>query len=391
MVSPLTGNDQRPVSQARPGRELGLKVPHRVWWLTPPPISASSLGEVLAAIRPWISKHLLDGPGWERMLAVARGLPADAANYQFGFEYQLQHPSADADLCIAVWPRTPVARHFVSRGKAPDAGLAEAAFADVLLEIERDGSFLSRVLGGAIVEYDLSTGPGPRSPGIFLACPRFWDCGNRGHTNPGLLTAALAAAAARPERDEERRAVEKLFDALPAGARILHAGAFPGRRKRAVRLLVTGVEAAELPRMLERAGWPGSAGAVASAVSGYCDLTPCVAAAIDVGPNGVSPRLGLEMFQSPDRIRRLECSEEVWHRFIDRLVERSLCLFGKAVGLRDAARAEVVSDPASGMQANKGINHFKIVLHGDHVEAKAYVFFSARPRLTTTDLLRILG
>ena len=98
MVSPLTGSDQRPVSQARLGRELGLEVPHRVWWLTPPPILASSLGEVLTAIRPWISKELLDGPGWERMLAVARGLPADAANYQFGFEYALRHSSSDADL-----------------------------------------------------------------------------------------------------------------------------------------------------------------------------------------------------------------------------------------------------------------------------------------------------
>ena len=360
-------------------------------WPTSPSGPVSSFGEILEAIRPWISRALLDGPGWERVLACARDLPADLDACLFGFEYELQHSSPDADLCIAIWLHTSVARYYVIRGKAADADAAAMALAEVLLESEREGSFLSRVIGRAIVEYDLSTDPGPRSPGIFLGYPRFWEPGQHGYTNPGVLTAALAAATAQPECDGERRAVETVFNALPAGARISHAGAFPGRGTRAIRLLIAGVEAAALPRTLERLNWPGSVDAVEAAVSGLVHLTPYVTIAIDVGPDGVSPRLGLEMFQSANSTRHFENSPEVWQRFIDRLVERDLCLPEKAAGLRDAARAEMISDPASGLRAHKGINHFKITVHGDNVQAKAYVFFHAKRPLTTADVLRIFG
>ncbi len=357
-------------------------------WPAPSSISASSFGEILEAIRPWISRALLDDPCWERMLACTRALPADTANL-FGFEYQLQHPSPAADLCIAIGLYTPLARYYVIRGKAADADAAAAAFAEVLLESERDGSFLSRVIGGAIVEYDFSTDSGPLSPGIFLACPEFLDHRNRGHTNPGVLTAALAAATARPECDTERRAVEMLFDTLPAGACIHYAGTFPGREARGVRLLVAGVEASAVPDMLERVNWPGSADAVAAAVAAFCDLTPHVTVAVDVGPDGVSPRLGLEMFQSPRLEHRFASSTEVWHRFIDRLAERDLCLPEKADGLREAARTEIVSDPASGLRVRKGIYHFKIALHGDDIQAKAYVFFTTKHPPPTVDVLRL--
>ena len=358
-------------------------------WPAAVPLSAASFGEILEAIRPWIHKALLDGPGWKRVLAFTRGLPADAASYLFGFEYPLQRPAPDADLSIAVWLHTPIARHYISRGKAADADAAEAALAQVLVESERTGSFLSRVIGGAMVEYDLSTDAAFHSPGIFLASPKFWDPASSGYTNPGVLTAALAAATGQPECDEQRQVVEKLFDALPAGARIPHAGAFPGRGSRAIRLLIANVKAADLPGMMEHINWPGSADAVSATVSEFCDLTPYITASLDIGPGGVSPRLGLEMFQVLSPIQRLHSNPEVWHRFIDRLVERDLCLPGKAAGLRETARAETISDPAGDLRVSKGINHFKIALDGDHVEAKAYAFFNVRPLLTAVDVLRI--
>ena len=119
----------------------------RLCWPTSPPLAASSFGEVLEAIRPWISKALLDGPDWERVLAFNRDMPADFANSLFFFEHQLRHPSPDADLCIAIRLHTPIAEYYVSRGKAADADAAESALAEVLLESEREGSFLPRVIG----------------------------------------------------------------------------------------------------------------------------------------------------------------------------------------------------------------------------------------------------
>ena len=358
-------------------------------WPYPPPLAASSFAEVMAAIRPYISKNLHDGWGWERMLACTRDLPAEAANYWFGFEYKLQDPLPSADLCIGVGLHSSVSRHYANRGKATGADAASAAFAQTLLESERDGSFLSQIIGGAIVEYDISTELGSRSPGIFLACPEFWDHKKRGYTNPGALTAALAAATAQPECDKQRRAVEMLFDALPSGARIAYAGAFPGRGSPAIRLLIAGIEADEAPGTLQRVNWPGSVSAAAAAVSGFRDLTPYITVAIDAGPDGISPRLGLEMFQSPSLLDRFESSPEVWHRFIDRLVEHDLCLPAKAVGLRDTVRVQFVADPTSGFRARRVINHFKIGLHDDSVEAKAYVSFSPMPPPLTPLILRL--
>ena len=349
---------------------------------------APSFAEVLEIIRPWISKALIDGQGWERMLALGRGLPADVANYWCAFEFRLQDPSPEADLSISIWSHGLVARHYVNRGKAADANAADVAFAELLQESERDGSFLSRVIGGVILEYDLAAESSPRLPGIFLAPDELWDHGYRGHTNPGLLTAVLAAATARPECDEQRRAVETLFRALPASASIPYAGVFPGRGSDAIRLLIAGIEPAGLPSLLERANWPGSPGAVAAAVSEYCDLTPCITVALDVGRNGISARLGLEMFQSPKPTRRREDSPEVWLQLIGRLVKRDLCLPEKAAGLQDAADLALISDPASGLRTWRGINHIKIALHGDQVEAKAYVFIE-RPWLTMAEFLRV--
>lgn len=334
-------------------------------------------------MRPWISKNLHDGWGWERMLACTRDLPAEAANYWFGFEYKLQDPAPNADLCIGVRLHSSISRYYANRGEAAGADAASVAFARVLLESERDGSFLSGVIGGAIVEYDISTDVGSRAPGIFLACPEFWDREKRGYTNPGVLTTALAAATAQPECNEQRRAAELLFDALPSGARISYAGAFPGRGSPAIRLLVAGIEPDEVPTMLRRVNWPGSSGAVAAAVSGFRDLTPYITIAIDVGPDGISPRLGLEMFQSPSLLDRFESNPEVWNHFIDRLVERDLCLPEKAAGLREMARGQFVTDAASGLRALGVINHFKIGLHDERVEAKAYVAFSTMPPALT--------
>ena len=352
-------------------------------------MTASSFAQVMTAIRPCISKDLHDGQPWERLLACTRDLPAEAATYWFGFEYKLQDPLPAADLCIGVRLHSLISRHYADRGRAAGADAAAAAFAQALLESERDGSFLSRVIGGAIVEYDISTDLGSRSPGIFLACPEFWDRGKRGHTDPGALCAALAAATGQPECDKQRQSLEMLFNALPSGVRIPFAGAFPGRGSRSVRVLVAGLEADDVPGLLQRVNWPGSISAATAAVSGFRDLAPYITVAIDVGPDGVSPRLGLEMFQSPSLLDRFESSPEVWQRFIDRLVERGLCLPAKAVGLRDTARLQFVADPASGFRARRVINHFKIGLHNDSVEAKAYVAFSTMPATLTPAIRRL--
>ena len=339
----------------------------------PQGLSVASLGEALQVLRPGIPRALLDGPAWERVVACTRDLPAVAATDMFGFEYRLQQEAPDADLSLAVSFRSDVALHYIERGAAADADAAVSALGWFLREGRRDDSFLSRVFGSMVVEYDLSTGVQRTSPPGFYLMPPPCPVGGTArpaHVNPGLLTAVLAAAAGRTEDAGDRRAVENVFDALPATARVLHAGVFPGRDPWVIRLEIAGIEEAELPRMLERVDWPGSVDAAIGVLSDLPDRSPHVWIALGVTSDGIFPRLGLEFFQGPNWRSN---KAGVWQRFIDRLVEKGWCLPGKAAGLRACTGAEHIFDKNRAFLARQGINHIKVSLQDSVVEAKAYV------------------
>ncbi len=174
-------------------------------------MNGRSLDGFLSAIQPEIPTALLSGSGMERVSRCASKLPLAAAIYSFGFELRLDEAEPAADLAVAVFPGSSVAAHFRRLGEKGMADCPQAAvLARILAELESPNSFLAGAVGCPMLEYDLIDGGPDRPPGLFLPAA---DRG--GYCNPGVMTAAVAMAAGLEEDANERRAVERIFTALP--------------------------------------------------------------------------------------------------------------------------------------------------------------------------------
>ena len=324
---------------------------------------------------------LLSGGGWERFRAVAGRLPLGVIDQQFGFEFALDREAAEADFCVFPVRGSALAAHYVREGEAAPSGSAAAALGACLARDAGDpASFLSRREGAVVLEYDvpdmLPEEPAP--PGIFFV-PRTPSEGaaRKLHDEPSDTLAALWAAAGWPADAVELRQVERVYEALSGAGYVAQAGVLPGRRRRAVRLVVHRIDIAELPGLLERLRWPGSPDAAMSVVAETSGLTrPGAVLSLDVAACGVSPRLGLELFRPVEWFR---IDRAGWRPMIDRLADKAWCVPAKAEGLRTWPRAERLIGPGGVYGTHQTINHIKVVVEHGRIVAKAYAAMVVRP------------
>lgn len=340
--------------------------------------AGGAFGSLLAGCRPLFPPTLVDAAGWRRLLDQAKRLPSSVTDAQFGFEFHLAEPSAEADLCVVVLPGSDLSRHYVRAGAQAEPGSAAAALAAGFREqAENPASYLAESVSGAILEYDLA-GPAPRRPprppGIFLV-PRTVERGPRQgfaeHRDPARLLAALAAVSGWGGYDAEALGpVERVFAALPATGYVCQAGALPARSRRAIRLVVAGVAKDGIPALLERLEWPGPVAAAADVVASLDALFAYAFVSLDVTARGPGPRLGLELFHRP---QWLKADRATWLPLVARIEERGWCLPAKADGLRRFPRSERLFGGGEVYEARQGINHLKVVLErGVPTAAKAY-------------------
>ena len=339
----------------------------------------SAPADWITAISTCIPDALLDGAGAERVIRCASTLPACAADTGLGFEFRLGSPEPDGDMYIVANPHTPFGEHLVGVGEADGATPASRGLSRYLREVGRRDSFLSRWLKYAVLEYDLhgATGDTPPAPGIFLESHDREDADplvassprqHLRHGNPGLLTSAICFAAGWEEDDRERGFVESLFGLLPRSARSAHVGAFPGREPRAIRLVI-GMPPDEAPGYLHRAGWTGSTADLPDLMEGMkASGLRRVGLSIDVGPDGLAPRIGFELFISAGWYRL----PQRWSKLISWLADHGLCLPEKERALRHWPRRELLFLDRGTRRMLSGLNHFKLVVTGDSVQAKAY-------------------
>ena len=324
---------------------------------------------------------LLSGAGWERLLATAGRLPLAVIDQQFGFEFALGREAAEADFCVFPVRGSALAAHYIREGEAAPSGSAAAALGACLARAAGDPtSFLSRKEGAVVLEYDVPDvlPEEPPPPGIFFVPDTASeDAVRRLHDDPADTVAALRAAAGWRADAAELRQVERVCEALSGAGYVAQAGVMPGRRPRAVRLVVHHIDAAGLPGLLERLRWPGSADAAMSVIGETSDLTrPGAVLSLDVSAGGVSPRLGLELFRPVEWFR---IDRAGWRPLIDRLADRAWCVPAKAVGLRAWPRAARLIGPGGVYRVQQTINHVKVVVAHGRIAAKAYAAVVVRP------------
>ena len=325
-------------------------------------------------------RALLSGDGLERLLAVAERLPLCVIDKQFGFEFALCNEAADADFCVISAPGSSLAAHYVRAGAAAPTGSAASALGACLAGNARDpASFLASRGGSIILEYDVPAHcrEAPPPPGIFFAPgDASVDAARKLLDDPADTVAALWAAAGLRAEPAELREVERAYEVFSDAALVVQAGVLPGRPQRAVRLVVHRIDTAGLPGLLDRLRWPGSAAAALSVTAATDDLTsPGAVLSLDVSANGVSPRLGLELFRP---VQPFSIDRTGWRPLIERLTDRRWCVPAKAEGLRAWPRAEWVLGPHGAWRVYQYINHIKAIVDHGRIAAKAYVAMIVR-------------
>ena len=336
---------------------------------------SQTLETILRGLRPLFPPALFDGLGWESLLHLGAELPAEVARHM-GFEFRLDDPTPAADFCLAIRRNQEVAKHFIEKGSSAKPGSSAAALAWLVSQMGDRDSSLARWIALAGLEYDLIDSlqaPEDRpEPGVFLS---FRRPSEESDVRPidlarAELAKTFAAAVGWDEDPGEQFQVERMFDALPSEkAGLMNAGALPGRTPRGIRLVVS-IQASQIPGFLERLKWPGAISSVETIISQVGDVCPGYALSFDVFAGGVAPRLGLELF-----VREggwMQTTRTNWQALIGRLREKGWCSADKAEALLAWPGRQMIYCNQQLFTAYQGINHCKITIQGDAMQAKAY-------------------
>jgi len=331
-----------------------------------------SLGDLLEEMRVLLPAPLIGGSGWERVQVLARRLPVYAIDTRFGFELDLCDPSPAADFSVLLVPGSRLAA-FYERQAEEIAGLAGPDLGRFLKHGRDPQSLLSRTGAAVILEYDLAAHPPGEhgSPGVFIV-----TSGTAEHQkamlddDPAALVAALESAAGWEPGAVDAREVERVCTAAEDSGLVLQAGVMPSRALRAIRLIIQGISQADIAPVLERLRWCGDPSLAVSALSDLEGLVrPRTGLSIDLTSQGVSPRLGLELFR-PGELYRTDPAG--WQSLLERLISKRWCRPAKAGALGEWPRIETFFGADAVYRVRQVINHIKLVIDGGAVGVKGY-------------------
>ena len=348
-----------------------------------------SAGKLLEEIRAFFPRELIGDSEWGRLLGRVGGLPEEGVASSCGFEFRLDAAPRAADFFVVIRPGEPLGHYYVRQGTADGADAEAAALARHLVRMDPDlrssrSDSVASWNNGMTLEYDVAEAVGDPAPGVFLRLrlTRSPERNDPYHCHPRTAAAGIAAAVGWEPDEEERRAVELAFDALPTGSEVAHIGGLPGRRTRAVRLLVQRIGRTEVPDFLERVQWPGAVGGLVFVLNDFGELYRRFRLSVDVSARGTAPRLGVEMFVGDDWDREddwLKTDIGRWRPMVERLEARGWCLPEKARGLLAWPRLRRLYGKRGVHLLYMGINHVKLLFEHKAIRAKAYTGLHCAP------------
>ena len=333
-----------------------------------------SLGDLLEEMRVLLPAPLIGDSGWERVRVLAKRLPFYVIDTRFGFEFDLCDSSSVADFSVLLVPGSRLATFYERQTEKAEPGLAGPDLGRFLRRQDRDPkSLLSRTGAGVILEYDLAAHPPGEhgSPGVFIVAGGTSDQRRAMlHDDPAALVAALESVAGWEPGTVDRCRLERVWAAAEGSGLVMQAGVMPERAPRAIRLIIQGVDSADIAGVLERLHWGGDPRLVASALSDLEGLVrPRTGLSVDLTSQGVSARLGLELFR-PVELHRTDPAG--WQSLMERLVSNRWCLQARAGALGEWPRIETFFGADAVYRVRQVINHIKLVIDGGSVGVKGY-------------------
>ncbi len=338
-----------------------------------------SIGDVLRLVAPRIRPELVDTTGMTRLYHVADQLPAEMAPF-WGLELRLGDPAARADI---LWE--------IAQGNGSISALAgdhvaasvleRSAFWDDLSSFAldwRDGSRWQPMLGNVWLEVDSASAEGRVLDSCLDKPCMFWGPYRQTKGTDRALLAALPELGHRFfGLDIDSSHLARFADALPQGATVFQMGVMGARDVVVTRLCLTGLECDTAIAWLGQIGWPGDLGVVEAVWRTYADPLGEPALNIDLMPDGVGPKLGIELYAKENAF-----STQPWDAAFCQLQSAGLARTEKIDALRDLPFIEHYALPtwsADGPQViypalSCNVHHLKLVIVGaELIEAKAYV------------------
>ena len=272
-----------------------------------PKRSTDRVGKRLEEIRTFIPRELIGDVGVGAASSVAwADFRRRVSRPVAGFEFRLDAASPAADFFVVIRPRGEATRpslHSAGNGRTEPTRRQRrspgTSFGWSPGTGRSRGDSVADWNNGMTLEYDVAEVVGDPAPGVFSEAAAYAQSGTevpritaiRGPRRPEL---PQRWGGSRTKRSSERWRGPSAH-CRPA-ARSPISGGLPGRRPRAVRLLVQRIARTEVPEFLERAQWPGAVDDVVTVLDDFGELYRRFRLSVDVSARGTAPRLGVEMF-----------------------------------------------------------------------------------------------
>lgn len=344
-----------------------------------PDDAASAFGAILRALSGVVSPALIDDAAWASLRDAVGDLPVEPGA-GFGFELRLGESAAESDFWASLAPDGALAGHYAELGRRAPPGSPEAAFGRHLATVDADAPWAEQL----IVEYDVAGGFAGGLPGYFAKMrPGAAGGGAEGRPGAEAVAAWFGGAVGWRVAEEEGRALAGALDGLrSAGGAVESVAVMPTRPQSAFKVVTRPAEPSRVPALAEGLGWSGRGADVRNFLSEFEGLFRSLRIAVDVGADGVLPRLGLELYQgTPGQVQHPGVG--VWPPCLSRLRDEGLCLPEKLDGLMEWPGRELVFDGKRTYGLLTGLSGVKVSFEeresGVELEAKAYPYAGYLP------------
>lgn len=357
---------------------------------------ANSLTEYLDLVQPFVSDQLIDAAHWAAIAAVAQWLPSPITNF-FGFECRLGNPTPQADFLLSVGAGEPGQRILAAqspRYPLPSELLERPVWQQVRTFTQawlEERSPLHANVSNLWLEFDVDElAPAPPVPSCFFGSPTLRAATPETTERPDWVTqAAIAPLQGRGVDPALAAQVYRGLAALPPEAHVFQVGLMLPRQVNWVRLCLRHLSPPQLLSYLRQLDWPGDLAPLQAQLTPLAERTDRIDLDLDIGPSGLSPKLGLECY-----LRQQPSTEPRWPAFLDFLVAGGLCLPQKRDALlhypgyvRETDHRQQWPPHLLRLMAYlgsryegvffRGLHHIKLVYQPDQMtEAKAYCWVS---------------
>ncbi len=348
---------------------------------------ASSMGHLLARIRPQFPIGIVDGIGWQRLLDRASETPVTFAAFPFGLEVPLHISELRADFGVSLVGKSRTAAYYQEGRYPANQERSGAGLSWILNETDQEKSMLRQVVGQKILlEYDIhvSDNADESEPGIFLyPVGSVFAGGTKNFSALRTVHNALVFAGGWDTDAAEQRQIKSFYQSLPPDVMLRAFGTFPAR-DRTMRIAVTGfTESGQVLHFLQNIGWDGDCSAVIDIVAFFFhhNAFAYLGLHFDINANGVGPVLGLSLFASEKEWLK---GIEHWAPALHAIGERKLAVPEKLATLHESSAGTTTLFTGAGpIMLVRGIHHLKLSVTGDQIaQVKAYLFYlmlAARP------------